>query len=282
MALLAIAELTGSVPRWLPMLLVAPAAFFALLHFLHALIRLIWAMATYRKFLPRLIRRKYGLFRKLARCRAETTKAIVHIVLLTMALAMFFGLGTNFSLLLAALFTGTLATILLRELLPPGGVYLASSSPGRIAFFGQLSMRTIPAIAALLEVSNLLDPKDGGRLFYRRAVGVQNDYRTKNPDDWTGVVRELMEMTAVIVVDGRDDTPGLEFEVKRILKNRVEFKTVFISAAGEMPILLRRLAAKSSHPSGSFFLLSPDDALKVIPSHIFGARKFWIPTRIEE
>ena len=145
----------------------------------------------------------------------------------------------------------------------------------------QLSNRTIPQFAALLEVSTLLDPETGDRNFLLDAAQVLNDYRTTNPNDWPVVVRQLMEMAAMIVVDGRDQTPGLQFEVERILRNRFEFKTAFISEDGRIPDILRRLNAKSSHPSGTFQVVTPDGAVQVVPTVIKNAKAFWIPVRMD-
>jgi hypothetical protein len=157
-------------------------------------------------------------------------------------------------LLPTALLLGIATTAFLRVIFPPAGVYLASSHPERISFFGQLSKRTIPGFAALLEVSNLADPNQKG--FFGEGVGLLNDFRTTDPSNWPDVVKQLIEMAALVVADGRDRSPGVEFEVKRILRNRLEFKTAFLSTDGKLPSLLTRLNAKSSHPSGTFFVMT--------------------------
>jgi hypothetical protein len=46
---------------------------------------------------------------------------------------------------------------------------------------------------------------------------------------------------------------------------------------GNLPSLLTRLNAKSSHPSGTFCVMTPDQALKVLPALIKDAKAFWIP-----
>lgn len=113
------------------------------------------------------------------------------------------------------------------------------------------------------------------------AVGLLNDYRTTQAADWPNVARQLIEVAAVVVVDGRDQTAGVRFEVERILKNHLEFKTVFLSSDGHMPPLLSFLSAKSSHPSGTFQILSPDVALNVVPQLINYAEVSWIPVRLD-
>jgi hypothetical protein len=87
-------------------------------------------------------------------------------------------------------------------------------------------------------------------------------------------------MTALVVVDGRDQTPGLELEVKRILRSRLEFKTAFVTEDGKMPPILSRLDARSSHPSEQFLILTPDIALQTVPKIINGAKVPWIPVQI--
>ena len=106
-------------------------------------------------------------------------------------------------LLPSALLLGIATTAFLRVIFPPAGVYLASSDPERISFFGQLSKRTIPGFAALLEVSNLADdPNQKG--FFRKNVGLLNDFRTTDPSDWPDTVKQLIQMAAFAVIDGRD------------------------------------------------------------------------------
>jgi hypothetical protein len=159
--------------------------------------------------------------------------------------------GAYSVLLPSALLLGIATTAFLRVVLPPAGVYLASSDPER---------RTIFGFAALLEVSNLADPNQKG--FFGKKLGLLNDFRTTDPSNWPDVVKQLIEMAALVVVDGRDQTPGVEFEVKRILRNRLEFKTAFLSTDGKLPSLLSRLNAKSLHPSGTFLVMTPDQACR--------------------
>lgn len=281
LSVLSSAELLNWLPRWLLLVVTAPAAFLALLHYLHWFLRLSWVVKTYGRHLPEFMRRMIRLFPKLARFRTETTKVGLHLALASFAFALVATLGVYSVLPLCALLLGIAGTALLRILLPPAGVYLATSSPECIRFFGQLSRRTIPAFAALLDVSNLLDPDGDFKDFYGEALGVLNDYRTTSPDDWPDVVKQLIEMAALVVVDGREQSPGIELEVKRILSNRLEFKTAFLTADGTLPRVLSRLDAKSSHPSGTFLLLTPEDALQAIPVMINQARAFWIPVRTD-
>lgn len=278
---LAVAESRNWMPRWLLYLITAPAAFSALIQLGHGFLRLVWAAKTYRRHLPKLVLRMLGLFPKLSRFRTEMAKIIVHIGLAVLSLVISNIFGLYSVLGLAALFLGITVTVSLRALLPPGGVYLASSDPERIRFFGQLSLRTIPALAALLEVSSFLDPEESLRNYMGDAVGLLNDYRTTQAADWPNVARQLIEVAAVVVVDGRDQTAGVRFEVERILKNHLEFKTVFLSSDGHMPPLLSFLSAKSSHPSGTFQILSPDVALNVVPQLINYAEVSWIPVRLD-
>ena len=274
-------EFQGWLPRWLLALLTAPAALVAFLNYTHFFLRLRWSVQTHGTNLPGLILRMVNLFPKLARFRVEMQKILIHISLAIIAFTLCIGLRVYSLLPLSALLLSIATIVLLRAILPPGGVYLASSNPERVEFFIQLSYRTIPQIAALLEVSTLLDPDKRDRNFFLDAAGALNDYRTLNPDDWTMVVKQLMEMSAIIVVDGRDHTAGLQLEVERILRNRFELKTVFISDDGTMPHILSRLNAKSSHPSGTFQLMTPDDALYAIPVFLKNAKAFWTPARMD-
>jgi hypothetical protein len=221
------------------------------------------------------MRRMVLMFPGLARIRSEATKVLLHLALAVFGLMLASVTGTYSVLLPSALLLGNATTALLRVVLPPAAVYLASSDPERISFFGQLSKRTIFGFAALLEVSNFADPNQKG--FFGKEVGLLNDFRTTDPSIWPDVVKQLIEMAALVVVDGRDRSPGVEFEVKRILRNRLEFKTVFLSTDGKLPSLLTRLNAKSSHPSGTFCVITPDQALQVLPASIKDAKAFWIP-----
>jgi hypothetical protein len=276
---LACLESLAWVPRWVPFLVTAPLAFAALLHYSHSLFRVYWAARTYRRHLAGFMRRMVLIFPRLARFRLESTKVVLHLALAVCGLMLAGTTGAYSVLLPSALLLGIATTAFLRVILPPAGIYLASSDPERIRYFGQLSHRTIPGFAALLQVSNLVDPHQAG--FFGHSVGVVNDFRTTDPSDWQGVVKQLIEMAAFVVVDGRDESPGLEFEVKRILRNRLEFKTAFLSADGRLPSLLSRLNAKSSHPTGTFLLMTPDQALQGVPAAIMGAKAFWIPVQMD-
>jgi hypothetical protein len=261
------------------LLVISPVALVALPHYFHSLIRVRWAARTYRRHLPGFMRRMLLMFPRLARFQSETIKVLNHLALGVFGLMLGSVAGAYSVLLLSALLLGIGMTAFLRVVLPPAGVYLASSNPERISFFGKLSKRSIFGFAALLEVSNLADPNQKG--FFGKKLGLLNDFRTTDPSDWPDVVKQLIEMAAFVVVDGRDQTPGVEFEVKRILRNRLEFKTAFLSTDGKLPSLLSRLDAKSSHPSGTFLVMTPDQALQVLPAMITGARAFWIPVYID-
>jgi hypothetical protein len=222
-----------------------------------------------------------GIFPKLARYRTESSKIATHLVLAIIGLALSLIFRIYSPAFLGAFLASIALTALLRVLLPPSGVYLASSNPDRIHLFTQLSFRTISQIAALLEVSNLVNPNGPPTKFFIGAVGVLNDYRTSNPADWTSVVGQLIETSAVVLVDGRDETPGLRYEVERIIRNRVDFKVIFISADGSFPPVLRNLKAKSTHPSGKFQIMTPEMALQVVPLMIRDAHSYWIPVHMD-
>jgi len=274
-------EYQNWLPTWVAILLSSPSAVFAAMQLLHAYLRLAWATRTYKSQLPILMRRMLKLFPRLARCRTETAKIALHLILAALGLISAVHFDVYSPIFLSAFLLGVALTATLRVLLPPGGVYLAASSPARIQLFSQLSIRTIPAFAALLDVSNLVNPDKGSTEYIRGAMGVANDYRTSDPDDWTLVVRQLIEMTAIVLVDGRDETPGVRFEVDRLLRNRLDFKTIFLSADGTFPPVLRSLSAKSTHPSGNFQIMTPDVALQAIPLIIRDAGEFWLPVRMD-
>jgi len=261
--------------RGVLLFLFALVAFFL---WLHSLARVYWAARIYGRHLPGFMRRMALMFPRLARSRSETTKILLHLGLAVFGLVLASVTGTYSVLLPTALILGIAIVALLRAVLPPAGVYLASSAPERIGFFGQLSKRTMFGFAALLEVSNLADPNQEG--FLGESVGVLNDFRTSEPGDWPDVVKQLIEMAAVIVVDGRDQSPGVEIEIRRILTNRLEFKTAFLSSDGKLPRLLTDLDAKSSHPSETFMVMIPDQALLAVPTLIRDAKKFWIPVHM--
>ena len=246
---------------------------------LHSLARVHWAARTYGRHLPEFMGRMLLMFPGLARFRSGATKVLLHLALAVFGLILASVTGTYSELLPSALLLGVATTAFLRVVLPPAACYLASSDPERISLFGQLSKRTKFGFAALLEVSNLADPNQKG--FFAKQVGLLNDFRTTDPSDWPGVVKQLIEMAALVVVDGRDRSPGVEFEVQRIQRNRLEFKTAFLSTDGKLPSVLTRLNAKSSHPSGTFFVMTPDQAPQALPPLLKDAKAFWIPVRID-
>jgi hypothetical protein len=277
-ALAYVESLAGTL-RWILLLVTTPVALVALCHYFHSVARVHWAARTYGRHLPEFMRRMVLMFPRLARFRSEATKVLLHFALAVFGVMLVSVTGAYSVFLPSALLLGIAATAFLRVVLPPAGVYLASSDPERISFFGQLSKRTLFGFAALLEASNLTNPNQKG--FFGKKLGLLNDFRTTDPSDWPDVVKQLIEMAAYVVVDGRDRSPGVEFEVKRILRNRLEFKTAFLSTDGKLPSLLTRLNAKSSHPSGTFFVMTPDQALQVLPALIKDAKVFWVPVYIE-
>jgi hypothetical protein len=276
---LAYVESLAAALRWVFLLVTTPMALAALFHYFHSVARVHWAARTYGRHLPEFMRRMVLVFPRLARFRSEATKVLLHLALAMFGLVLASVTGTYSVLLPSALLLGIATTAFLRVVLPPAGVYLASSDPDRISFFGQLSKLTKFGFAALLEVSNFADPNQKG--FFGKAFGLLNDFRTTDPCDWPDVVKQLIEMAALVVVDGRDRSPGVEFEVKRILRNRLEFKTAFLSTDGKLPSLLTHLNAKSSHPSGTFLVMTPDQALQALPARIKAAKTFWIPVYID-
>jgi hypothetical protein len=84
--------------------------------------------------------RMISMFPRLARFRSETTKVLLHFALAVFGLILVSVTGTYSVLLPNALLLGIATTAFLRVVLPPAGVYLASSDPERISFFGQLSV----------------------------------------------------------------------------------------------------------------------------------------------
>jgi hypothetical protein len=272
-ALAYIESLAGAPLKRVLRLVTAPVALVGLGHFVHSFIRVRWACRTYGRFLPEFMRRMVLMFPQLSRFLHETTKVILHLVLAVFGLMLAGVTGTYSVLMPSALLLGVASTAFLRVVLPPGGVYLASSDPERISFLKQLNRNIIPGFAALLEVSNFADPSQKG-FSWKDLLLLQNDFRTTDLSNWPDVVKQLIEMAAIVVVDGRDRSAGLELEVKRILKNRLEFKTVFLWD-GTLPSLLSSLNAKSSHPSGTFMMMTPDQALQVLPALINNAKAFW-------
>lgn len=278
-AALAYMELHKSVSQWGLLLITAPTGLAALLHISHATIRLSWAVRTYGRHLPVFMNRMIRMFPRLARFPSETTKILLHIFLAMSGFTLAAGLGVSSVLSPSFLLIGIATTALLRVVLPPGGIYLASSDPERINFFARLGKRIIPGFAALLEVSNQVHPTREN--FFWNKIGVLFDFRTSDPNDWPDVVKQLIEMAALVVVDARDQSPGVEFEVKRVIRNRLEFKTVFLSPDGALPSILRDLNVKSSHPSGKFLLMTPEQALQSVPALLMCANAFWIPVHMD-
>ena len=281
LGLLTISEYSLWLPAWLLIAICLIIGAFGIMHLFHAYLRLSWATKTYKARLPSMMKRMIGLFPKLARYQTESAKIATHLILAGIALVLSICFDVYSPSIVSLSLGGVALTASLRAILPPGGVYLASSRPDRIQLFSQFSRQTIPAIAALLEVSNFADPKKNPQQFLKDASGLVNDYRTTDPDDWTSVVGQLLEMTAIIIVDGRDQTPGVRFEIERILLNRLDFKTTFLSVDGSLPPVLRGIGAMPSHPSGEFNILTPDMAVKSIPLIINEAHKYWIPVRVD-
>ena len=146
----------------------------------------------------------------------------------------------------SALLLGIATTAFLRVVLPPAGVYLASSDPERISFFGQLNRRTSWFRRVVAQVSNS-DPIEWPPL--GKQVGLQNDFRTTDPSDWPDVVKQVIGTAALVVVDGRDRSPGLSLrsrysEKSPRIQDRIPLRGWEVAEAVD-PLPTR----KSSYPS---------------------------------
>jgi hypothetical protein len=130
---------------------------------------------------------------------------------------------------------------------PPIAVVFSSSTDKQLRW--ALSLKRFTAgrrVISLLDTGYLaVKPRlsDAWLITIIRSGSLTDVLRTSNPNRWQSVVRELIEISPIIIVDTRVCTPALLFEASSVLTSEYAYKAIFIRADdGTSPVLERLLS----------------------------------------
>jgi hypothetical protein len=199
-----------------------------------------WAVALARHFhgkrLIRQCRRMHTLFLKSSRVAVERTKLRGHAMtgIAIGALACCFDPWICSAIALSLLgYTCVAAT---KIYLPATVLYLATSTPSRLLFLHRLQRR-VPNVTAMLDASNL--PPEGTE-GYSPTPNFHSmfDSRTCDDADWHEVFETLIDIAPTVLLDTRDVSSSVLYEVEQIFSRSLHGKTLFIAGeTGEIPAL---------------------------------------------
>ena len=236
--LLARANLAG---RLLHGLLLAALVLLAVLNVIHAWAKFSWMRRRHGSAFRAHCRRARAVLPYLSRSAFEVTKLRSHVAVGCGALLAAVWLHPLSCFVVGAMLVSIAMTIASRLYLPPGVVYLASSSPQRLTLLHQLQTKVILNVTALLDTRNL-PAEFAGRLI---TVPSLFDARTLDDDTWHAVVDELISIAPVVLLDARDTSHGVLQEVERIFGRSLQDKTVFLADEnGRLPALEYRSIAR--------------------------------------
>ena len=150
--------------------------------------------------------------------------------------------------------------------IPPVAVVFSSSTDSQLRL--ALSLKKFTGgrrVISLLDTGYLnIKPriKDLWAITLLRSGSLTDVLRTSNPNRWQAVVRELIEISPIIIVDTRVCTPALLFEASTVLTAGSGYKAIFIRADdGTSPVLEQMLSEGN---------ISPDSRLRVVKESELG------------
>ncbi len=243
----------------------------------HCVVRIQWASRTFRRHLPGLAARMIPLFSKMARARTERMKIATHLGLSALVLIVCVRLGVQGPLPFCIFFVSVALVASLRIILPPAAIYLSSSAPVRLQLMQQLQARVIPGVTGLLDVTQNIDTTDGVKTFFFKATIMLFDSRTNADDDWKVVAAELMDIVPLVFLDARETSPGVLYEVERIFREKLAYKTMFVSEENGQCPALESLNTDARFPEEEVCRLSESHLLANVHQFVRAARTHWIP-----
>jgi hypothetical protein len=133
---------------------------------------------------------------------------------------------------------------------PPVAVVFSSSTDKQLRW--ALSLKRFTAgrrVISLLDTGFLAVKarvSDAWLITLLRSGSLTDVLRTSNPNRWQAVVRELIEISPIVIVDTRVCTRALLFEASAMLTSEYAYKAIFIRADdGTSPVLERLLSEGS-------------------------------------
>lgn len=216
---------------------------------LSALMRLTLARTAYgTQLLPQMaatLRASSGY----ARAQLEKMRIVVSSALSLVALTTYSTTAFQAALPFAAFFGAASLTYLLRISLPPLVAYFASSRPERLDVLERLQRRVLGTVGAMLDIQGSVGASDQTTVIFRRLLLVQFDLRRENDGEWKAEAARLMNDTPLLILDSRDTSDAVMYEVAEILRLGYQQKTIFLSEPdGRCPALSLLLERNPNAP----------------------------------
>lgn len=150
--------------------------------------------------------------------------------------------------------------------IPPVAVVFSSSTDSQLRL--ALSLKKFTGgrrVISLLDTGYLnIKPRinDVWAITLLRSGSLTDVLRTSNPNRWQAVVRELIEISPIIIVDTRVCTPALLFEASTVLTADSGYKAIFIRADDGTSPVLEQLLSEGN--------ISSDSRLRVVKESELG------------
>lgn len=165
----------------------------------------------------------------------------VHVVVyLLFFLALGFTLSHRFTAF-GIVLIGTNSIMFISETLRPAAVlYLANSSPEKLMLQARIKQANLfHRVVALLDMDATLVRGKRIDVWTRTTIG-HDCMRTDAAEErvWKNVVEVLLRQVPLVVLDARDASPAVMFEVRRLFLQEYIHKTLFVvGPQGEAPVL---------------------------------------------
>ncbi|HEY0377990.1 MAG TPA: hypothetical protein VGC87_13810 [Pyrinomonadaceae bacterium] len=218
------------------------------------------------RYCPRVLRLSF---------RASPIREVLSVILLPIVAILLLrtqGIGDQFFAALplnALLLVGLLYFTLL--LVPPTVLVFSSSTDEQLRW--ALSLKKFAGgrrVISLLDTGYMKVKPNAGDVLAtvsRRSISLADVLRTSDADDWQSGVKELIEMSPIVVVDTRVCTQAVLFEASTMLTPEHAYKAIFVSDEdGACPVLERLLDEGGVAPSCPVSVVTENELGEVLRS----------------
>lgn len=244
----------------------------AALQFVHSGIKMGLLIKTFKRRLASYVSNMLGTFTSLARAPVEICKIGLYSALTVVAFILLSLLNVQSTLPFMMCFLSTLLVVVLRNFLPPVTIYLASSAPERLVLLQRMQIRSISGVTGLLDVENHLDIQQKLWSLIYNAMVVLFDSRTSTDDAWKATAACFMAMSPLIIVDARDTSAGVLFEIEEVFRQGYLPKTVFVSRNDGSCPAIERLRNEAKIPESDCSTLTEQQLVSRIGALVWSAQ----------
>lgn len=246
-------------------------------NFLHSIIRLIWAVRTFRAHLRNVILRMARIFRRFARAKYEIAKILGYVFLAFTVSMLFFILELHVAIPLILFFVSVAIIVMVRALIPPAVILLTSSAPDRLRLFQRLQIRAITGITAMLDTSQHIQQDAALKKMLFRSMIIAYDARTSNDANWEVTAKEIMDIVPTILLDSRETSPGVLYEAERIFSEKLWFKTLFIVGEDDSCPAVDLALEKTGLSRPDIYLLTEENLIGAFIGVSWLTGRYWVP-----